>query len=277
MWQGGTAIPSDQEPVQLIVWLHREPTRLKTPSRAWGLVELDLFPRLLHHTIKYTIAAVERPDPRRGPSANDPASLHQLQGCGLNTPHLPDFALETRVSSFAYLSGKIIQACKLPKLKKKNPLMKSPHALLATTCFSSLQQALLLEQQRIHQLRNYQASLEAAGMPVSFGGHRPLSRAQSSPASATFPMSVQEPPTKPRFTTGEVLGHWRLKLWSCGYCFVLRCAFLPCPCKATRLGAAFADSVTFCLHQGWDSVVLQPVVLLVPSAEGQTTYSPDRK
>ncbi|KAJ7424487.1 hypothetical protein WISP_28448 [Willisornis vidua] len=66
------------------------------------------------------------------------------------------------------------------------------------------QQALLLEQQRIHQLRNYQASLEAAGMPVSFGGHRPLSRAQSSPASATFPMSVQEPPTKPRFTTGSL-------------------------------------------------------------------------
>ncbi|KAM5327455.1 histone deacetylase 4 isoform 9-T11 [Glossophaga mutica] len=64
------------------------------------------------------------------------------------------------------------------------------------------QQALLLEQQRIHQLRNYQASMEAAGIPVSFGGHRPLSRAQSSPASATFPMSVQEPPSKPRFTTG---------------------------------------------------------------------------
>lgn len=68
----------------------------------------------------------------------------------------------------------------------------------------SPQQALLLEQQRIHQLRNYQASMEAAGIPVSFGGHRPLSRAQSSPASATFPMSVQEPPTKPRFTTGKL-------------------------------------------------------------------------
>ncbi|XP_030641652.1 histone deacetylase 4 isoform X2 [Chanos chanos] len=66
------------------------------------------------------------------------------------------------------------------------------------------QQALLLEQQRIHQLRNYQASLEAAGLPVTFPGHRPLSRAQSSPASATFPIVVQEPPTKPRFTTGLV-------------------------------------------------------------------------
>ncbi|XP_039084508.1 histone deacetylase 4 isoform X4 [Hyaena hyaena] len=73
------------------------------------------------------------------------------------------------------------------------------------------QQALLLEQQRIHQLRNYQASMEAAGVPVSFGGHRPLSRAQSSPASATFPMSVQEPPAKPRFTTGLVYDTLMLK------------------------------------------------------------------
>lgn len=46
--------------------------------------------------------------------------------------------------------------------------------------------------------------MEAAGIPVSFGSHRPLSRAQSSPASATFPMSVQEPPSKPRFTTGNM-------------------------------------------------------------------------
>uniref|UniRef100_A0A8D3CH95 Histone deacetylase n=1 Tax=Scophthalmus maximus TaxID=52904 RepID=A0A8D3CH95_SCOMX len=66
------------------------------------------------------------------------------------------------------------------------------------------QQALLLEQQRIHQLRNYQASMEAAGLSVSFAGHRPLSRAQSSPASASFPMAVQEPAAKPRFTTGLV-------------------------------------------------------------------------
>ncbi|XP_031415900.1 histone deacetylase 4 isoform X2 [Clupea harengus] len=65
-------------------------------------------------------------------------------------------------------------------------------------------QALLLEQQRIHQLRNYQASMEAAGLSVTFPGHRPLSRAQSSPASANFPIVVQEPPTKPRFTTGLV-------------------------------------------------------------------------
>uniref|UniRef100_A0A8D0E5G3 Histone deacetylase n=1 Tax=Salvator merianae TaxID=96440 RepID=A0A8D0E5G3_SALMN len=73
------------------------------------------------------------------------------------------------------------------------------------------QQALLLEQQRIHQLRNYQASMEAAGIPVSFGGHRPLSRAQSSPASANFPMSVQDPPCKPQFTTGLVYDTLMLK------------------------------------------------------------------
>ncbi|KAA0715482.1 Histone deacetylase 4 [Triplophysa tibetana] len=66
------------------------------------------------------------------------------------------------------------------------------------------QQALLLEQQRIHQLRNYQASMEAAGLSLTFPGHRPLSRAQSSPASANFPIIAQEPPVKPRFTTGLV-------------------------------------------------------------------------
>ncbi|XP_029559381.1 histone deacetylase 4 isoform X2 [Salmo trutta] len=68
------------------------------------------------------------------------------------------------------------------------------------------QQAVLLEQQRMIQLRNYQASMESAGLSVTFPVHRPLSRAQSSPASACFPPIVvqQEPPTKPRFTTGLV-------------------------------------------------------------------------
>uniref|UniRef100_A0A8C6LEW0 Histone deacetylase n=1 Tax=Nothobranchius furzeri TaxID=105023 RepID=A0A8C6LEW0_NOTFU len=66
------------------------------------------------------------------------------------------------------------------------------------------QQALLLEQQRIHQLRNYRASIEAAGLPVSIAVHRPLSRAQSSPASASFPIVVPEPPVKHQFTTGLV-------------------------------------------------------------------------
>ncbi|XP_013363568.1 PREDICTED: histone deacetylase 4 isoform X8 [Chinchilla lanigera] len=84
------------------------------------------------------------------------------------------------------------------------PGQKEAHAL-------AVQQALLLEQQRIHQLRTYQASMEAAGIPVSFSSHRPLSRAQSSPASATFPVTVQEPPSKPRFTTGLVYDTLMLK------------------------------------------------------------------
>lgn len=82
-------------------------------------------------------------------------------------------------------------------------LLNRSTAHIPTICVGVCeQQALLLEQQRIHQLRNYQASMEAAGLSVSFGGHRPLSRAQSSPASASFPMVVQEPAVKPRFTTG---------------------------------------------------------------------------
>lgn len=93
------------------------------------------------------------------------------------------------------------EACKRGQRQPCSPRWEMPAA--ATMAVSSPQQALLLEQQRIHQLRNYQASMEAAGIPVSFGSHRPLSRAQSSPASATFPVSVQEPPTKPRFTTGN--------------------------------------------------------------------------
>ncbi|XP_077088209.1 histone deacetylase 4-like isoform X2 [Siphateles boraxobius] len=60
------------------------------------------------------------------------------------------------------------------------------------------QQALLLEQQRIHQLRNYQASM---GASVSFPGHQKLSRTQSSPASAGF-ISTQDQPSSTRFTTG---------------------------------------------------------------------------
>ncbi|CAB1346737.1 unnamed protein product, partial [Coregonus sp. 'balchen'] len=52
------------------------------------------------------------------------------------------------------------------------------------------QQAVLLEQQRMIQLRNYQASMESAGLSVTFPVHRPLSRAQSSPASACLPPIV---------------------------------------------------------------------------------------
>ncbi|XDV35109.1 hypothetical protein PO909_005136 [Leuciscus waleckii] len=65
------------------------------------------------------------------------------------------------------------------------------------------QQALLLEQQRIHQLKNYQASMEASGASVSFPGHQKLSRTQSSPASASF-FSTQDQPSSTRFITGLV-------------------------------------------------------------------------
>uniref|UniRef100_A0A665WB93 Histone deacetylase n=1 Tax=Echeneis naucrates TaxID=173247 RepID=A0A665WB93_ECHNA len=91
--------------------------------------------------------------------------------------------------------------------KHKQQFQQQQLHLNKVRSFKNAQQALLLEQQRIHQLRNYQASMEAAGLSISFHGHRPLSRAQSSPASASsFPISVPvpDPPVKPRFTTGLV-------------------------------------------------------------------------
>ncbi|XP_056286777.1 histone deacetylase 4-like isoform X2 [Pseudoliparis swirei] len=93
-----------------------------------------------------------------------------------------------------------------PQELQEEALLQQHRERLAEQELLFRQQALLLEQQRIHQLRNYQASMEAAGLSISFPGHRPLSRAQSSPASASFPISVPaiEPPVKPRFTTGLV-------------------------------------------------------------------------
>ncbi|XP_068185821.1 histone deacetylase 4 [Antennarius striatus] len=90
------------------------------------------------------------------------------------------------------------------KQEPPDPQEQDERERQAETDYLFRQQALLLEQQRIHQLRNYQASMEAAGLSVSLAGHRPLSRAQSSPASASFPLVVQEPTAKPRFTTGLV-------------------------------------------------------------------------
>lgn len=142
------------------------------------------------------------------------------------------------------------------------------------TCFSSPQQALLLEQQRIHQLRNYQASLEAAGMPVSFGGHRPLSRAQSSPASATFPMSVQEPPTKPRFTTGNVGECWK-PVGGAVVAVLLHVVFV-CPLSEGWVSAGCELRNILSSLRMW-LVILCPAVLLLHSFEGQTPCSPDRK
>nr|XP_014340344.1 PREDICTED: histone deacetylase 7 isoform X3 [Latimeria chalumnae]XP_014340347.1 PREDICTED: histone deacetylase 7 isoform X3 [Latimeria chalumnae]XP_014340353.1 PREDICTED: histone deacetylase 7 isoform X3 [Latimeria chalumnae] len=85
------------------------------------------------------------------------------------------------------------------------------------------QQAYLWEQhQRIQHLRRH-TQMETLGIPMVIGGHRPLSRAQSSPASASVSLPVQEPPTKamslpvqeqsskPCFTTGLVYDSVMLK------------------------------------------------------------------
>ncbi|XP_016116159.1 histone deacetylase 4-like [Sinocyclocheilus grahami] len=111
----------------------------------------------------------------------------------LVTPHLPSFLgnSETANSHNALLQHMVLLE------------QSAPPSPLAVETPRRAQQALLLEQQRIHQLRNYQASMEEAGALVSFPGHRPLSRAQSSPASASF-ISSQEQPSKPHFTTGLV-------------------------------------------------------------------------
>uniref|UniRef100_A0A8C2CPT9 Histone deacetylase n=1 Tax=Cyprinus carpio TaxID=7962 RepID=A0A8C2CPT9_CYPCA len=117
-------------------------------------------------------------------------------------PHMTD---ETVVNSCSrdreYLSLYSIKTI-MPVESPCKPQMQVCVCVCVCVCVRE-QQALLLEQQRIHQLRNYQASMEAAGASVSFPGHRPLSRAQSSPASASF-ISPQEQPSKPHFTTGLV-------------------------------------------------------------------------
>uniref|UniRef100_A0A3B3DBR0 Histone deacetylase n=1 Tax=Oryzias melastigma TaxID=30732 RepID=A0A3B3DBR0_ORYME len=74
------------------------------------------------------------------------------------------------------------------------------HGSCCPRVFLCEQQTILLEQQRIHQLRSYRASIEDSSLP----GKRPLFRTQSSPASASLPMTVQESPVKHRFTTGLV-------------------------------------------------------------------------
>ncbi|XP_061113856.1 histone deacetylase 7 isoform X2 [Conger conger] len=74
-------------------------------------------------------------------------------------------------------------------------------------------QSLLWEkQQQLHQLRRQTVQMETLAVPMALGpAHRPLSRAQSSPASTsqllpdkTLPMPPTETPSKPRFTTGLV-------------------------------------------------------------------------
>lgn len=207
-----------------MVWLRREPAQLRAPSPAWDPVEWGSFHGLEWLTAKCPSAVGWEHGGRKMSKLWGrtelplPVTLSVCTRLRAGAPcAVPDLALETSHLPLLHTRERS------PSLRAfKKPLGK---ALSATACFCCPQQALLLEQQRIHQLRNYQASLEAAGMPVSFGGHRPLSRAQSSPASATFPMSVQEPPTKPRFTTGELFGGWGLGE-GCGDVFVLRSAVL---------------------------------------------------
>ncbi|XP_075758211.1 histone deacetylase 7 isoform X5 [Pelodiscus sinensis] len=94
-----------------------------------------------------------------------------------------------------------------------------------------LQQAYLWEQhQRLqHPLLKRQPPADSLMVPATHGGHRPLSRAQSSPATATIALPaqeaptkalslpVQEPPAKPHFTTGLVYDSVMLKhQCSCG-------------------------------------------------------------
>ncbi|XP_074835588.1 histone deacetylase 7 isoform X2 [Carettochelys insculpta] len=94
-----------------------------------------------------------------------------------------------------------------------------------------LQQAYLWEQhQRLqHPLLKRQPPADSLIVPAVHGGHRPLSRAQSSPATATITLPaqeapakalslpVQEPLAKPHFTTGLMYDSVMLKhQCSCG-------------------------------------------------------------
>ncbi|NXX46584.1 HDAC7 deacetylase, partial [Tricholaema leucomelas] len=92
-----------------------------------------------------------------------------------------------------------------------------------------LQQAFLWDsyQQVQQQLLKRQPLADCPMVPSAHAGHRPLSRAQSSPATATisFPaqdtaskplsMPMQEQPTKPHFTTGLVYDSVMLKHQCC--------------------------------------------------------------
>uniref|UniRef100_A0A7M4E9R8 Histone deacetylase n=1 Tax=Crocodylus porosus TaxID=8502 RepID=A0A7M4E9R8_CROPO len=97
--------------------------------------------------------------------------------------------------------------------------------------FHPLQQPYIWEpyQRMQQQLLKRQLPADTLVAPSIHGGHRPLSRAQSSPATATISLStqetpakalalpVQEPPAKPHFTTGLVYDSVMLKhQCSCG-------------------------------------------------------------
>ncbi|XP_066564422.1 histone deacetylase 7 isoform X3 [Amia ocellicauda] len=87
-----------------------------------------------------------------------------------------------------------------------------------------LNQSLLWEKQKqlqqLQQMRRQTVQMDTLGVPMVLSAHRPLTRAQSSPASATVTVTlpdkslalpVQDSPTKPRFTTGLVYDSQMLK------------------------------------------------------------------
>lgn len=94
----------------------------------------------------------------------------------------------------------------------------APGAAVLTV--TSLHQAYLWDpyQRMQHQLLKRQPLADPPMVPTVLAGHRPLSRAQSSPATATISLPaqdtasktlslpVQEQPTKPHFTTGRARG-----------------------------------------------------------------------
>ncbi|XP_072365285.1 histone deacetylase 9-like isoform X2 [Scyliorhinus torazame] len=68
----------------------------------------------------------------------------------------------------------------------------------------------LLDLQRVHQLRLYQAQMAMVGM-TGLDKHRPVSRTQSSPAASTLPHSSTDHPIRHVYTTGIVYDTIMLK------------------------------------------------------------------
>ncbi|XP_043389166.1 histone deacetylase 7 isoform X12 [Chelonia mydas] len=117
-----------------------------------------------------------------------------------------------------------------PGVSTKEP-ERSPKLMQPQEELVLQQQAYLWEHhQRLqHSLLKRQPPADSLMVPATHGGHRPLSRAQSSPATATIALPaqdaptktlslpVQEPPIKPHFTTGLVYDSVMLKhQCSCG-------------------------------------------------------------
>uniref|UniRef100_A0A8C0HD34 Histone deacetylase n=1 Tax=Chelonoidis abingdonii TaxID=106734 RepID=A0A8C0HD34_CHEAB len=110
------------------------------------------------------------------------------------------------------------------------PSLAQGATLICHTLSPVLQAYLWEHHQRLqHSLLKRQPPADSLMVPTAHGGHRPLSRAQSSPAAASIALPaqdapakalslpVQEPPAKPHFTTGLVYDSVMLKhQCSCG-------------------------------------------------------------